>query len=74
MAKVTSFSSTFGMSMEIKEVWYKASASITVDIEEGDDVAKVKEMAHNTVNVEVEKQIRAVVDSLNDEGVLESSN
>lgn len=66
MAKVKTFTSNYGMSLEIKEIWYKFQAGIEVEVEEGDDLEKVKKMAHNTVQVEVEKQLQAVVDAMND--------
>ena len=65
MARVKSFGSTFGMSMEIQGVWYKFQSSIEIEIDEGDDVAAVKDKAHKTVQLEVEKQVQETVDSLN---------
>jgi hypothetical protein len=66
MAKVKSFHSSFGMSLDIKGTWHKFQCGIEVEVEEGDDLAKVKEMAHNTVQVEVEKQINAAIAAYND--------
>jgi hypothetical protein len=65
MAKVSHFSSKFGMSLEIKDVWYKFESAITIEVDEGDNLEEVKKKAHNTVQVEVENQLQAVVDSLN---------
>jgi hypothetical protein len=66
MAKVKSFHSSCGISLDIKGTWHKFQCGIEVEIEEGDDLAKVKEMAHNTVQVEVEKQIQGAIDAMAD--------
>lgn len=64
MAKVTSFGSTFGMSLEIKGVWHKFQSSITIEPEEGDDMEEVKKKAHNTVQLEVEKQFNEALEAM----------
>lgn len=61
MAKVKSFKAEFGMSAEIKDVWYKFYSGIELEIEPDDDVSEVKEKAWNTVTHEVEKQILKVL-------------
>lgn len=66
MAKVKSFHSSFGMSLDINNVWHKFSCGIEIEVEEGDDIAKIKEMAHNTVHLEVEKQIQEALGSYSD--------
>lgn len=67
MAKVTKFSSVFGMSLEIKGIWHKFQCGIEIEPEEGDDLEKIKEKAHNTVQLEVEKQLQAAIDAMSDE-------
>jgi DNA/RNA endonuclease YhcR with UshA esterase domain len=64
MAKVTRFSSVFGMSLEIKGVWHKFQCGIEIEPEEGDDLEKIKEKAHNTVVLEVEKQFQKALESM----------
>lgn len=66
MAKVKSFGSSFGMSLDIRGVWHKFQSTIEIEIEDGDDIAKVKEMAHATVQLEVEKQVQEAIDAFND--------
>lgn len=66
MAKVKTFQSSFGMSLEIKGVWHKFGSAIEVEIEEQDDFDKVKRMAHDTVQLEVEKQIHSAMDAMSD--------
>lgn len=66
MARVKTFSSSCGVSMDIKGTWHKFSCGIEIELDEGDDVAKVKQMAHDTVAIEVEKQIQATLDAYND--------
>lgn len=57
LAKVKTFKAGYGVSFEYKNIWNKLSGEIEVELEEGDDTDKVKELAWNTVKVEVEKQI-----------------
>ena len=60
MPKVVSFKASTGISMELKGTWYKFSAGIEVELEPEDDTNKVKEMAWNTVHLEIEKQIKEI--------------
>lgn len=62
MAKVKTFGATYGTSVEINTVWHKIQASIEVEIEEGDDIEHVKAMCHNTVQLEVQKQLEDLID------------
>lgn len=66
MAKVKTFSSSFGMSLEIHGVWHKFNTAIEVELEDHDDIDKVKRMAHDTVQLEVEKQINAAIEAMSD--------
>ncbi len=64
--KVVKFGSSFGMSLDIRGTWHKFQSSIEIEIEDGDDFEKAKRMAHNTVQLEVEKQIQEAIDAFND--------
>lgn len=66
MAKVTKFESRYGISLELNEVWYKFQAGIEIELEDGDNIPEVKKKAHDTVQLEVEKQLQATIDALND--------
>lgn len=66
MAKVTKFTSSFGMSLDIQNVWHKFHCGIEIEIEEGDNIEEVKKKAHNTVHLEVEKQIQKAIDAYSD--------
>lgn len=66
MAKVKTFHSSFGMSLDIRGVWHKFQAGIEIELEDDDDIAKVKEMAHNTVQLEVQNQLQQALDAIND--------
>jgi hypothetical protein len=57
MPKVKEIQASVGSSAEIRGVWYKFQFSITLEIEEGDDLAEVKRKAWNTCNDEVIKQL-----------------
>jgi hypothetical protein len=61
MPKVKSISASYGSSAEINGVWHKFIFAIEVELEEGDDTAKVKDMAWNTCFNEVEKQFKEVI-------------
>lgn len=61
MAKVKEVTASYGASAEINGVWHKFQFGITVEIEDGDDTNKVKEMCWNTCQVEVEKQFNEVI-------------
>lgn len=60
--KVKSFKAESGVSVEINKQWYKFYSGIEVTVEDGDDVAEVKRKAWNTVNTEIEKQVREVLE------------
>lgn len=66
MAKVKTFHSSFGVSLDIKGIWHKFQAGIEIELEEGDNFEEVKQKAHNTVQVEVEKQIQKAIEAFND--------
>lgn len=61
MAKVKSFGAIYGLSFEVDGAWHKFSSSIEVELCEGDDTDKVKEMAWNTVVEEVGKKVKDVL-------------
>jgi len=61
MAKVKSFKAETGLSLQIKDVWYKFYCGIELELEPDDDVATVKKKAWDTVSVEVEKQMKEVI-------------
>lgn len=62
MAKVKSFKAEYGLSIQIKDNWHKFSCSLETEIEPNDDIKRVKEMTWNTVIVEIEKQVKEVLD------------
>lgn len=63
MAKVTKFYAESGLSWkDAKENWYKATAGIELEIDEKDDIKEVKKKAWNTVNTEVEKQLKDIIE------------
>lgn len=64
MARMKSFKAEYGASAEIQGIWHKFYAGVEIELSEGDDTAKVKEMAWNTVHHEVEKQVKKVTDEL----------
>jgi len=61
MAKVKSFKAEYGCSFEFQNTWHKFYAGIEVEFEDGDDTQKVKEMAWNTIETEIEKKIKEVL-------------
>lgn len=61
MAKVKSFKAEYGCSFEFQNTWHKFYAGIEIEMEENDDTEKVKKMAWNTVENEVEKKIKEVL-------------
>lgn len=58
MAKLKEFSASYGTTIERNGVYHKLSASVTIEMEEGDKSDQVKDMAWNTVYTEIEKQLR----------------
>lgn len=58
MAKVKIFKAESGISAEVNGTWFKTYCGIELEIQEGDDLKKVKEMAWNTVHQENDKQLR----------------
>lgn len=63
MAKVKTIGASYGISFEFQNSWHKFNSSIEVELEEGDNISKVKEMAYNTVKNEVVKQVDELVNS-----------
>lgn len=64
MSKVVKFSTEYGLSVQIKDIWHKFGCGIEVEIEPNDDVKEVKERAWNTVIGEVERQMKTVLSEL----------
>lgn len=62
MARVKAFRASYGMTAEIKGVYHKFHAELEVEIDAEDDAADVRKRTWNTVQVEVEKQIKDVLD------------
>lgn len=65
MAKIITVEAEMGFSTEINKSWYKYGFRIHVQPEEGDDLAEIKKKAWNTCNIEIEKQVKATIDELN---------
>ena len=63
MAKVKTFAAEYGMSIEIRGVWHKFSCKIEAETEPGDDLINLKEKTWNTVLMEIEKQVKAVLEN-----------
>ena len=63
MAKVKTFKAEYGMSIEIRGVWHKFGCSVEVEAEPDDDPVKLKEKTWNTVLLEIEKQVKIVLDT-----------
>ena len=62
MAKVKSFTTSFGISAEIKGFWQKFNCTVEVEPEEGDNLDEIKNTAWNTVIREVEKQVEEALE------------
>jgi len=61
MAKLKEFSCGIGISVEKSGgVWWKINSSVTIELENGDDSKKVKEMAWATVEDEVQKKMEEI--------------
>lgn len=58
MAKVKTFGTSYGLTLEHKGIYHKFNSMIEVELEEADDTEKVKEVAWNTVKEEVAKQVK----------------
>jgi hypothetical protein len=65
MAKIKEFTAEYSQSLQLKDSWYRVGAKITLEMEPNDDVATMKQRAWNTVEVEVERQFKEIIDSLN---------
>lgn len=61
MAKVKSFKAESGVSFEMKGQWYKLYSGIELIVEDGDDMVEVKRKAWNTVNTEIESQVKEIL-------------
>lgn len=60
--KVKSFKAESGISFEVKGQWYKLYSGIEVLVEDGDVMEDVKRKAWNTVNTEIEKQVKDILE------------
>lgn len=63
MARVKEIEASYGCSAEINGVWHKFVFGIKLEVEEGDDTSKVKEMAWNTCEQEIEKKFDELLGS-----------
>jgi hypothetical protein len=64
MAKVKELKFGSSISFQDKnEHWYRAEATITVELEDGDDVAEAKKKLWNTVNDEIANQVENLLDT-----------
>ena len=61
MAKLVKFSTGTGVSLQVKDVWYKFNCEIELELQEGDDIPTVKKKAWDTVTKEVEKQVTVIL-------------
>jgi len=61
MASIKSIKAEYGASVEYKGVWHKFNFGIELELEKGEDSAKIKEKAWNTCEQEIEKQIQQII-------------
>ena len=62
MAEVMTMKAESGTSIEIKGTWYKVGFSVEVKVSPGEDTNVVKEKLWNSVNSEIEKQIKSIIE------------